>query len=64
MRQQAVEALAPTFSMKDRSGGAFDFQSLRHQFLANLQCAGVHPKIAQALARHWTITLTMDRYTH
>jgi hypothetical protein len=26
--------------------------------------AGVHPKAAQALARHSTITLTLDRYTH
>jgi hypothetical protein len=26
--------------------------------------AGVHPKDAQALARHSTITLTMDRYAH
>ena len=25
---------------------------------------GVHPKTAQTLARHGTITLTMDRYTH
>jgi len=26
--------------------------------------AGIHPKDAQALARHSTITLTMDRYAH
>jgi hypothetical protein len=26
--------------------------------------ANVPPKVAQALARHSTITLTMDRYTH
>src|SRR5690606_6646738 len=26
--------------------------------------SGVHPKLAQELARHSTITLTMDRYTH
>ena len=26
--------------------------------------AKVHPKTAQTLARHSTITLTMDRYTH
>ena len=34
----------------------------------NPYCAGarggVHPKTAQALARHSTITLTMDRYSH
>jgi hypothetical protein len=26
--------------------------------------SGVHTKVAQALARHSTITLTMDRYSH
>lgn len=26
--------------------------------------AGVTPKVAQTLARHSTITLTMDRYAH
>ncbi len=31
---------------------------------ADLAAAGVHPKTAQTLARHSTITLTMDRYTH
>lgn len=49
---------------EDRAGAVFDFHALRHQFLTNLQRAGVHPKTAQALVRHPTITLTMDRYTH
>jgi hypothetical protein len=26
--------------------------------------SGIHPKPAQSLARHSTITLTMDRYSH
>lgn len=34
------------------------------QFISNLASAGVHPKVAQQLARHSTISLTMDRYTH
>lgn len=42
----------------------FDFHALRHQFISNLARGGAHPKEAQALARHSTITLTMDRYTH
>ena len=41
-----------------------DFHSLRHTFISNLADSGVHPKVAQTLARHSTITLTMDRYTH
>jgi hypothetical protein len=33
-------------------------------FISNLAGSGVHPKLAMELARHSTITLTMDRYTH
>ena len=49
---------------EDGQGRVFDFHALRHQFISNLAQAGVHPKIAQQLARHSSITLTMDRYTH
>ena len=48
----------------DESGRVFDFHALRHQFISSLAAAGVHPKVAQQLARHSTIGLTMDRYTH
>jgi hypothetical protein len=34
------------------------------QFISMLAAKGVHPKVAQVLARHLTITLTMDYYTH
>ena len=49
---------------RDESGRVFDFHSLRHQFISNLAKSGAHPKVAQQLARHSTITLTMDFYTH
>ena len=45
-------------------GLAYDFHALRHQFITDMVNAGVHPKDAQAPARHSTITLTMDRYAH
>ncbi len=48
----------------DEAGRYFDFHALRHQFISRLAAAGVHPKVAQELARHSTIGLTMDRYTH
>jgi len=48
----------------DDAGRFADFHALRHTFLSNLARSGVHPKLAQALARHSTITLTMDRYSH
>ena len=49
---------------RDAAGRVFDFHALRGQFVSMLAAAGVHPKTAQSLARHSTITLTMDRYTH
>ena len=49
---------------RDATGRVADFHCLRHSFISNLARGGVHPKIAQQLARHSTITLTMDRYSH
>jgi integrase len=49
---------------RDDAGLVADFHSLRHTFISNLARGGVHPKTAQSLARHSTITLTMDRYSH
>jgi hypothetical protein len=46
------------------NGRVFDFHALRHQFISSLAKAGVHPKTAQELSRHSTITLTMDHYSH
>jgi integrase len=48
----------------DETSRCADFHALRHTFISNLVAGGVHPKTAQRLARHSTITLTMDRYTH
>jgi len=55
---------AAGISPRDDAGRVADFHSLRHTFISNLARGGVHPKLAQQLARHSTITLTMDRYTH
>jgi len=49
---------------RDEQGRYADFHALRHTFLTNLAMSGVHPKIAQSLARHSDINLTMNRYTH
>jgi integrase len=48
----------------DEAGRHFDFHAMRGQFISSLAAGGVHPKVAQVLARHSTITLTMDYYTH
>ena len=56
---------ASTFlSPVDDAGRVADFHGLRHTFVSNLVTGGVHPKVAQQLARHSSIALTMDRYTH
>ena len=49
---------------RNQDGLVADFHALRHTFMTNLAIAGVHPKTAQMLARHSTIAMTMDRYTH
>lgn len=48
----------------DHEGLVADFHALRHTFISNLAAGGVHPKTAQALARHSTFALTMERYSH
>lgn len=48
----------------DTSNRDVDFHSLRHTFITNLSLAGVHPTVAQMLARHSNIELTMKYYTH
>jgi integrase len=49
---------------QDEDGRVFDFHAMRGQFISQLAASGVHPKVAQVLARHSSITLTMDYYTH
>jgi integrase len=41
-----------------------DFHSLRHGFITGLAKAGVSPKMAQTLARHSDVRLTLGVYTH
>jgi integrase len=41
-----------------------DFHSLRHWFITGLARAGISPKMAQTLARHSDVRLTLGLYTH
>jgi integrase len=41
-----------------------DFHSNRHLFIASLEQAGLSPKMAQTLARHSDVRLTLGVYTH
>ena len=49
---------------RDARDRVADFHALRHTFISTLARAGVAPKTLQSLARHSTITLTLDRYAH
>jgi integrase len=49
---------------KDKSGRFADFHAMRHTFITRLARSGASPAEAKALARHSTIVLTMDHYTH
>ncbi|MBL7186137.1 MAG: site-specific integrase [Phycisphaerae bacterium] len=49
---------------RDSAGRDADFHSTRHTFCTNLALAGVHPTVAQKLARHSSILTTMRYYTH
>ncbi len=48
----------------DAAGLFADFHSLRHSFVSMLAGGNVSPAMAQRLARHSDINLTMSRYTH
>ncbi len=49
---------------RDEAGRDVDAHALRHSFITGLALAGVHPAVAQKLARHASIELTMRYYTH
>lgn len=48
----------------NHDGRYADFHSARHFFITRLERAGVSPKMAQTLARHSDIRLTLQVYTH
>ena len=49
---------------EDREGQQADFHALRHTFLSRLGRSGASATVMQRLARHSTVGLTLDRYTH
>jgi len=59
-----IDLTAADIDYEDNSGRFADFHALRHTFISNLARAGVHPRNAEALARHSTIDLRMNVYTH
>ncbi|MHC4403901.1 MAG: tyrosine-type recombinase/integrase [Planctomycetota bacterium] len=62
MMQRDLERVGLPY--QDEDGLFADFHANRHTFISNLGKAGVQLKVAQALARHSDINLTMNVYTH
>jgi integrase/recombinase XerD len=46
----------------ETADGIFDFHALRAMYVTDLVATGADPKTVQKLARHSTITLTMELY--
>ena len=49
--------------VKDREGRVIDFHGQRTTFITNLSRVGISPALAQKIARHSDINLTMGTYT-
>ena len=59
-----VDLEAAEIPYTDGQGRQADFHALRHGYVTGLARAGVKPAFLQKLARHSTIKLTLDVYTH
>jgi integrase/recombinase XerD len=60
-----LEAAGIPYETKGPDGPLFaDFHALRHSYISLMERAGVSLNDAKELARHSTIVLTKDRYTH
>jgi integrase len=56
---------ASDFLAYENHAGLFaDFHSCRHLFITSLERVGIRPKMAQTLARHSDVRLTLGVYTH
>src|SRR5262249_47036184 len=59
-----LDLAAAGIPYRDADGRGADFHALRHSYITLLERSGVTPKLAQELARHSDIRLTMNVYTH
>src|SRR5260370_4865456 len=59
-----IDLDAAGIAYRDEEGRVADFHALRHSYITLLSRSGVSPKVAQELARHSDIRLTMNVYTH
>ncbi len=63
--EDLIERTASDFLSYESHDGKFaDFHSNRHTFITSLSRNNIPPRMAQSLARHSDIRLTMGTYTH
>ena len=62
--QESLTMAGVAESRSDHDGRYADFHSCRHLFITSLERAGISPKMAQTLARHSDIRLTLQICTH
>jgi site-specific recombinase XerD len=62
--ERAIREQSDFLAYRDESGLFADFHSNRHLFITSLERAGLSPKMAQTLARHSDVRLTLGIYTH
>jgi site-specific recombinase XerD len=63
-QEQEAREKSDFLAYANHAGRYADFHSCRHLFITSLERAGIRPKVAQTLARHSDIRLTLNVYTH
>jgi len=63
-QEQKSRAETDFLSYENDEGLFADFHSNRHLFITSLERGGLSPKMAQTLARHSDVRLTLGIYTH
>jgi site-specific recombinase XerC len=59
-----VDLAAAGIPYQDEAGRYADFHALRHSFISSLDHPDISVKVAQSLARHSSVSLTLDTYAH
>ena len=62
--EQKRRTESDVLAYQNEDGLYADFHSNRHLFITSLERAGLSPKMAQTLARHSDVRLTLGVYTH
>ncbi len=63
-RQHAEVERSDFLAYRNAAGLVTDFHALRHTYISRIVQGNASPKVAQELARHSTVTLTLGRYAH